>query len=73
MAGIYLEEHPFLWVTLPAGAVAKSPIQNIADLGIDQMVIQADGYTFGATLGSSYFLRGGFARFGGYCSHYPFC
>ena len=42
----------------PAGAANKSPVQNIAQLGIDQIVIQDDGYFFTATAGNDFFLRG---------------
>ena len=44
-----------------AGAANKSPVQNIAELGIDQIVIQADGYFFTATATNNFFLRGGAA------------
>jgi autotransporter-associated beta strand protein len=46
-------------LVFPAAASSKSPVQNIAGLGIDQMVIQGSGYHFGAAVGANYFLRGG--------------
>ena len=47
-----------LILVFPAGAANKSPVQNIAQLGIDQIVIQDDGYSFTATAGNDFFLRG---------------
>jgi fibronectin-binding autotransporter adhesin len=43
----------------PAAAPNKNVIQDIESLGIDQMVIQGDGYFFIATGDANYFLRGG--------------
>ncbi len=45
-------------LVFPLLAANRSPIQNIASLGIDQIVVHGDGYTFGASAGNDYFLRG---------------
>lgn len=46
-------------LTFPASASNKNVMQDIESLGIDQMVIQGDGYFFTAMAGNNYFLRGG--------------
>lgn len=49
-------------LTFPASAANKNVIQDIESLGIDQIVIQGDGYFFTALAGANYFLRGGAAQ-----------
>lgn len=49
-------------LTFPASASNKNVIQDIESLGIDQIVIQGDGYFFTAMVGANYFLRGGAAN-----------
>ena len=45
-------------LVFPASAVDKNAVQNIAQLGIDQIIIQGDGYFFTATAGNEFLLRG---------------
>ena len=56
--GVPIAREANVILVFPASAVDKNAVQNIAQLGIDQMIIQGDGYFFTATAGNDFFLRG---------------
>ncbi len=59
--GVPIAREANVVLIFPASVANKDVIQDIPNLGIDQLVIQGDGYFFIAASGANYFLRGGAA------------
>ncbi|MBI3870272.1 MAG: hypothetical protein HY299_17240 [Verrucomicrobia bacterium] len=59
LGGVPAARESAVVLVFPAAAASKAPIQNIPELGIDQMIIQGDSYVFSAAPGNAFFLRGG--------------